>query len=70
MSAYGSAPSTARITATEDLINTNTVEHLIGDLERLVTRPCDLRCDNDARQPQTERDSLDTNPLSDNAFMP
>jgi hypothetical protein len=31
MSAYGSAPLTARITATEDLINTNTVGHVIGD---------------------------------------
>jgi hypothetical protein len=30
MSAHGSAPSTARITATADLINTNTGGHAIG----------------------------------------
>ena len=31
MSACGSAPLTARITSTDDLINTNTVGHVIGD---------------------------------------
>jgi hypothetical protein len=45
MSAYTSAPSTAPITATEDLINTNTVGQVIGDRVRdQLVAAYDLLC--------------------------